>query len=27
VKIRWDPSNAAGKFISVDAFDVIGTLN
>ena len=27
VKIWWDPTNAAGKFISVDAFDVIGSLN
>lgn len=27
VKIWWDTKNAAGKFISVDAFDVIGTLN
>jgi uncharacterized protein YkwD len=27
VKIWRDPSNVAGKYISVDAFDVIGTLN
>jgi SpoIID/LytB domain protein len=27
VKIWWDPSNTAGKFISVDAFEVLGTLN
>jgi hypothetical protein len=27
VKIWWDTTNAAGKFITVDAFDVIGTLN
>jgi stage II sporulation protein D len=27
VKIWWDPANAAGKYISVDAFDVMGTLN
>ncbi len=26
VKIWWDPANPAGKFISVDAFDVKGTL-
>jgi SpoIID/LytB domain protein len=26
VKIWWDPKNAAGKFISVDAFEVKGTL-
>ena len=27
VKIWWDPSNVAGKYISVDAFEVKGTLN
>jgi uncharacterized protein YkwD len=27
VKIWWDPKNATGKFISVDAFEVDGTLN
>jgi stage II sporulation protein D len=27
VKIWWDPLNAAGKYISVDAFDVLGALN
>jgi stage II sporulation protein D len=27
VKIWWDPLNAAGKYISVDALDVVGTLN
>ena len=27
VKIWWDPSNAAGKYISVDAFDLLGSLN
>ena len=27
VTITWDPVNAAGKFVSVDAFDLIGTLN
>jgi stage II sporulation protein D len=27
VKIWWDPKNAAGKYISVDAFDLVGTLN
>ena len=27
VKIWWDPADAAGKYISVDAFDVLGTLN
>ena len=27
VKIWWDPTNAAGKYISADAFDLIGTLN
>ena len=27
VKIWWDPTNVTGKYISVDAFDVIGTLN
>jgi len=27
VKIWWNPSNTAGKYISVDAFDVLGTLN
>lgn len=27
VKIWWDPKNAAGKFISIDAFEVEGTLN
>jgi murein DD-endopeptidase MepM/ murein hydrolase activator NlpD len=27
VKIRWDPLNTPGKFISVDAFDLIGTPN
>jgi len=26
VKIWWDPTNIAGKYISVDAFDVVGTL-
>ncbi len=26
VKIRWDPGNATGMYISVDAFDVRGTL-
>jgi uncharacterized protein YkwD len=26
VKIWWYPSNAAGKFISVDAFDIAGTV-
>ena len=26
VKIWWDPNNATGKYISVDAFDVVGTL-
>ncbi len=26
VKIAWDAANAAGKYISVDAIDVIGTL-
>jgi stage II sporulation protein D len=26
VKIWWYPSNKAGKYISVDAFDVVGTL-
>ncbi len=26
VKIRWDPTNLAGKYISIDAFDVIGVL-
>ncbi len=26
VKISWDPVNAAGKYISVDAVEVIGTL-
>ena len=24
VKIRWDPGNATGKYISVDAFDLVG---
>jgi hypothetical protein len=27
VKIWWDPTNIAGKYISIDAFDVTGTLN
>jgi murein DD-endopeptidase MepM/ murein hydrolase activator NlpD len=27
VKISWDTGNAAGKYISIDAFDVIGTLD
>jgi SpoIID/LytB domain protein len=27
VKIWWDTANKAGKYISVDAFDVLGTLN
>lgn len=27
VKIWWDPSNTAGKYISVDAFDLLGALN
>ena len=27
VRIWRDPTDAAGKYISVDAFDVIGTLN
>jgi uncharacterized protein YkwD len=27
VKIWWDPSNATGKYISVDAFVIEGTLN
>ena len=27
VKIWWDTTNTAGKYISVDAFDVLGTLN
>jgi hypothetical protein len=27
VKIWWDTANTAGKYISVDAFDVSGTLN
>ncbi len=27
VKIWWDTTNAAGKYISLDAFDVMGTLN
>jgi cell wall-associated NlpC family hydrolase len=27
VKIWWDTTNAAGKYISIDAFDVVGTLN
>ena len=27
VKIWWDLANTAGKYISVDAFDVLGTLN
>ncbi len=26
VKIWWDPTNLAGKYISIDAFDVIGVL-
>ena len=26
VKIWWDSTNTAGKFISVDAIDVVGTL-
>jgi hypothetical protein len=26
VKIWWDPSNISGKYISVDAFEVIGSL-
>jgi hypothetical protein len=26
VKIWWDPSNKAGKYISIDAVDVTGTL-
>jgi SpoIID/LytB domain protein len=26
VAISWDPSNAAGKFISVDAIDLVGSL-
>jgi hypothetical protein len=27
VKIWWDPSNAAGKYISIDAFDLLGSLS
>ena len=27
VKIWWDPSNAASKYISVDAFDLLGSLD
>jgi len=27
VKIWWDPTDAAGKYISIDAFDVLGTLD
>ena len=27
VKIWWDPSNATGKFVSIDAFVIEGTLN
>jgi hypothetical protein len=27
VKIWWDPSNATGKYISIDAFDLLGALN
>jgi SpoIID/LytB domain protein len=26
VKISWDPSNAAGKYISLDAIDLVGSL-
>jgi hypothetical protein len=27
VKIWWNPASSTGKYISVDAFDVVGTLN
>jgi len=27
VMIWWDPANATGKYISIDAFQVKGTLN
>ncbi len=26
VKISWDPSNAVGKYVTLDAVDVVGTL-